>query len=467
MEEEITPPRVTVEEWTRDFSVLWRDGNWMKIFPTESMSEIEKANAIARLGLIGGGTLSILFRSVVFVGLGMLLLLLSNQMLQRKAPQGTLETGGQVRKRKKRRSRRTVNVTPGASAQKLEYPQQIVAPQEPKQAGGWKSFFGGPEEGGDAMGAYVNMASGGPHTNAAPGHQQEISQIPPGEGPGEGSVDENLVPASDVYEFQSGAYTMRTPFPRPMTAGPDAIHSQSTILRNADGSIMNGPKGPWAASYPYQTGFPTEFGPTPTAIPPTTGQFVRNVPGRPHAQQEATFESELRQPRSGEFQPGEGPVTWGAFMSDGGHTSTPLTVPVPSGTVGSNFSTNEYTPRNLAQAGAALIPPGGDCFPPDQNNLLGNPPVQLNRVARPKLCSPVDPRSDSEKFVEGLYESPSTQAAGYNFFPFPVQDVVEARDNFQDWVVSSGLTHFKDKYSYPEGENGVFNIVDSISELGY
>jgi hypothetical protein len=154
-------------------------------------------------------------------------------------------------------------------------------------------------------------------------------------------------------------------------------------------------------------------------------------------------------------------------MSDGGNTSTPVTVPVPSGTTGSNFATAEYTPRNLAEAGEPIQPPPrDDCFAPDKNNLLANPPVKLNRVARPRLCSTIDPRSDSEKFVDGLYESSSTQAAGYNFFPFPVQDVVEARDNFQKWVVEDGQTHLKDRYTYPESA-GLYNFTDFVGELGY
>jgi hypothetical protein len=264
-------------------------------------------------------------------------------------------------------------------------------------------------------------------------------------------VDNNLVPQSDVYEFQSGNYMLRTPFPRPVTAGE--LPSQPT----------SGPSGTWANSYPFQSGFPTEFGPTPTALAPSAAQFVRNVPGRPAAQQEAAALVGINQ-----YQPAEGPVTFGMFMSDGGNTSTPITPPMPSGTVGSNFATDEYTPRNMAEAGAALTTPDAAnvCFPPDKNNLLGNPPVELNRVARPKLCTTLDPRSDSQQFLDGLYESPSTQAAGYNFFPFPVQDMVEARDDFQKFVVEEGQTHYRDKYTYGESA-GLYNGLPVEGDLGY
>ena len=44
--------------------------------------------------------------------------------------------------------------------------------------------------------------------------------------------------------------------------------------------------------------------------------------------------------------------------------------------------------------------------------------------------------------------------------------MVEARDNFQQWVISDGQTHFKDKYSGQENA-GIYNITDLQGPLGY
>jgi len=437
--------------WINDPSVLWR--NWTKVLPRQGMNQTELANTLARLGLLGGGTLSLVFGSVTFLGLGMLLVLISSQML--RTPQ--------TKPRKSRRKRRTINVTP--QMDQLEFPQETPSPSTlpgasaslrdanasaPSGAGGWNDFFGGPGSAPLSTGGHVSRS------------QSEIEQVMGEFGTGEGMVDSNLVPPSAVTEFQAGGYTLRSPFPRPITGGPCSDGgSPSTIVRNPDGSIMHG----FDASAPYQAGFPTAFGPTPTAIPPSPAQFVRNVPGRENAQQQA-----IAAATPGQYQAGSegGAVTWGAFMSDGGNTSTPVTPPVPSGTVGSNFTTAEYTPRNLAQAGAPLTPPSAQgCFPADANNVLGNVPLGLNNVARPPLCSAVDPRCDSEKFVDGLFESPASQAAGYTFFPQPNQDLVEARDNFQKFVVEDGQTHFKDKWSGQENV-GIYNITDHASDqLGW
>jgi hypothetical protein len=173
----------------------------------------------------------------------------------------------------------------------------------------------------------------------------------------------------------------------------------------------------------------------------------------------------------GSFQPTQ-PTTWGAFMSDGGATSSPLVPPVPSGTAGSDFQTAEYVPRHLAEAPAQMgqlgyLPaPSQQCFLPNQENPLGNPPIEANYVARPKLCPPQNPYDDSTKFVDQLYLDTGAQEAGYQFFPRFHQDIVQDRDNFQKWVLEAGQTHFKDRYTYGEAA-GQYNIVDLQSELGF
>lgn len=90
----------------------------------------------------------------------------------------------------------------------------------------------------------------------------------------------------------------------------------------------------------------------------------------------------------------------------------------------------------------------------------------MNGVARPRLCPPVDPRSQSQKFLTSLYESPGQQAAGYQFFQNPQQDMIAAQDAFLKWVYKDTQTHFKDKYSEPE-RAGLYNITDLSGPLGY
>lgn len=433
--------------WIDKPSVLWENGNWMKIWPRSDMSPAEMSNAIARLSVVGGGTLALLFRSSMFVGIGMLGLLLSSQMARQKRSVKVTETtipaetvkGGQTKRAKPKTSTQPA----------LEYPQLKNVQQKPDQnLQSWNNFFGAPgtdsRNGVDAtsgaMGAYVALANGSRD-------QQGISQFAPASafdqlaGPNEGVVDPNLVPAADVKEFLSGNYTLRTPFPRPVTA--------QEITSNDPSS------NPFAASYPFQAGFPTQFGPAPTAKSPQPSQFVL-----PFAAQAANSAVGI-----GAYQPSQ-PVTFGAFASDGGATSTPIIPPVPSGTVGNNFETDYFTPRHLAPAGSPLASNPEACFAPNHENPLGNVPLGLNGVARPRLCPPVDPRSQSQKFLTALYESPAQQAAGYQFFQNPQQDMIQAQDDFLKWVYKDTQTHFKDKYSEPE-RAGLYNITDLNGPLGF
>jgi hypothetical protein len=490
--------------WTDEPSVLWENGNWMKLWPRSDMSRTEMANTIARLSVVGGGTLALLFRSSIFIGLGMLGLLLSSQMArQAKNKKSSVDltnanssngegklSGGHLRRRKSLQSQNAVNQNAvkgrkSAEAQRnvdhqLEYPQfknsnvsgngqTVNSAQNMQQRSGaigqsveseghdrnlqsWNNLFGAPNtesrNGVDAvsgaMGAYVALANGSRD-------QQGISQFAPPSafdqlsGPGEGVVDPNLVPASDVKEFLAGNYTLRTPFPRPATAQEMPFHGLNTSPQT----------NPFGQSYPFGAGFPTQFGPAPTAQPPQASQFVM-----PFAAQAAN-----RSIGPGAFQPTE-PTTFGAFASDGGDTSTPMIPPVPSGTVGSNFLTDYFTPRQMAPAGQPLPVNNDMCFAPNHENPLGNVPLGMNGVARPHLCPPVDPRTQSQKFLTALYESPAQTAAGYQFFHNPQQDPIAAQDAFLKWVYKDTQTHFKDKYSEPE-RAGLYNITDLNGPLGF
>lgn len=426
--------------WLEHPEVLW-SSDWTQVIPRQSMSRVQQANALARLGIVGGG-LAILFRSFTFVGLGMLLLLLSRQILDSRKPTPRTQT---------RTDQATVAPTrPMVEEDQLEYPREInpdnaSSGSSNMSQGGWAEFFTG------STGAHARQSLDFEQVQPFATFPETVGEPVKSQGSSPGVYDEQLVPPEDVADFQSGNYTLRSPFPRPITAGdaPDHARARATV-------------GPWSGSSPFQAGFPTQYGPQPTATPLTGGQFVRNdFPEMQHQATVAMHDIHAYQPST--------PQTWGAFISDGGSTSTPITPPAPSGTVGSNFPIGgEYTPRNLAAAGPPLTPPAvAGCFPPSPENPLGNVPLASNRVARPQLCPPQDPRDDSTKFIDGLYESTASQAAGYNFFQFPVQDLVDGREQFQQWVLKDGQTHFKDKYSGRENV-GIYNIVDHAGDqLGF
>lgn len=412
--------------WVNDPAVLWREGNWKRVVPRATQTRPELVNAIARLSIVASIVAALALRSFVPLGIGLLGLVASSKMAEKVNPMSPPEQStpaANVQPRRKRKSKRKKKKAPPAP----EYPQFKQGPAS------WNDMFTGTS---DATGAYVSLANQ---------HQQQpsISQTAPSlpDSQAEGQHTENLVPASDIMSFRAGNVLMRSPFPHP-----------ASDVSACCATPTSGGASTWALSAPYQTGFPTSQGPQPTAVPPTPGV-------RPFAAEAA---SAAVGPQA--FQPVP-QVAFGAFASDGGATSEMVTPSHPLATQGDNFTTNAYQPRNHAPAGEALQGPPGVCFPPDRENPLGNPGVAQNRVARPPLCPAEDPRSDSQQFLNQLYEAPSQVASGYQFFPFPVQDVVEARDNFQKFVYEDGQTHFKDKYS---GENvGVYNITDQVGPLGF
>lgn len=387
---------VDEEPWTDNPRVLLE--NWTSVVPNKKQSRNAMGNSLARLTLVVTILLSLAFGSLLPIGVGLLGLYLSRNIITAKPSTKTpVKVAAHVRKRKSASPKQAQPSTPRAHIPS------------------WSDMFGTSMDGNTsgAMGAYVGMAN--------TGGDSTISYFPP-ESPvvSEGTTSRNLVPLGDVEAYQGGAPVLRTPFPR----------AQSEETTTA---------GPWQASAPYQAGYPTEFGPAPA---PLSGAPVDA------------------------YQPAEGPVAFGMFQSDGGYTSTPLHPAVPHSTAGQNFPTETYRPRHFAPAGEPL-PTSNHCQAPNTDNPLGNPEVYQNRVARPPLCTVEDPRSNSTQFVDSLFESTAQTGASYNFFPFPVQDVVEARDNYQDFVIKSGLTHYKDKYSNPE-DAGRYNFTDfEGGELGF
>lgn len=312
--------------WIDHPAVLWENGNWMKLIPKSYMSHTEMSNTIARLSILGGVLGALTFRSFIFIGIAMLGILMSSQMAQkaRKAqqttPPATNETpqtqtppspaptgavdntkvAAQTRRRKK--------------APQLEYPQFKPCANENAQTNqqnlqSWANHFGAPgtqtEKGIDpssgAMGAYVSMAN--PYGGSGLSEFAPSSAFDTFSGPEEGSVDPNLVPAEDVKEFRSGKYMLRPPFPRPATAAQELPQTS-----------------PFRLSNPYGAGFPTHLGPAPTAVPPQASEFV--------APFEANAANRAMPPGVFQTPSGKGAVTWGAFASDGGSTSSSLTPPV-------------------------------------------------------------------------------------------------------------------------------------------
>lgn len=440
-----TTPSGDNDIWTNDLSVLWRNGNYVKFIPNSTQARPELINAIARLSIIAGIVFAFLFRSFTPIGLGLLGLFASSRMTttasipQAPVVEPTTSRGAHVQRKRKSKEHKKhgTKLAPSQDRQK-----NTAVPQYPQYKQGLDPANKAPVSWNDMFGSSMDSTTQQPATNSAMGayvslsnqQQPQISYFPLGNGnPAEGSHTENMVPPQDVTQFQSGNVTMRTPFPHPNNSG-----------------------SPFAQSSPFQAGFPTAFGPAPTAIPPTAGSATRDFA--------AGAANQLIGPDA--FQPSDGPVGFGAFASDGGFTSGPTTPVVPHATLGSNFPTMTYQPHNLAPAGPALpLPAQQQCFPANAENLLGNPSIAENRVARPPLCAASDPRSDSQQFLNQLYEAPGQISSGYQFFPFPVQDVVEARENFQKFVYQDGQTHFKDKYS---GENvGIYNITDQIGPLGF
>lgn len=399
--------------WLDRPSVLWENGNWMKIIPRSTMSREEMANALARLAVLGGGGLAILLRSFTVIGLSMLLLVMSSQILQRRKEEATLTGARVVRRSKSKRPTSTTGPHQQVAQEEAQVVQQVaqgmatpLGQQKVEPSAhqvftntAWSDFFGVNQENrGAGMGAYDAMTKG------AQAHYYE----------GTGGLD--LSQADSETGLYSGIQgNLLYPFPR---AEPSS--SCST---------------------------PTQLGPAMTPQTPNGASFVR-----PFAAEAA---NQSVGPNA--YRGAAPPVTFGAFGSDGGNTSTFLTPPTPSGTTGSNFPTQFYQPHHLAEAGQAL-PVSDACFAPGRDNLLGNPEVAQNRVARPKMCPSQDPRDENTAFIENLYQAPSSAQANYSMMPFPVQDVVEARDQFQQFVYGD-QTHYKDKFSYGEAA-GRFNLID-------
>lgn len=389
--------------WTDDPTVLWRNGKWMKIVPRESQSRPELVNRIARLSIVVAAALALLTRSFIPIGLGMLGILASSQMTGRSAT-----TGGHVSKRKKKR--RSKGQVRGALVTQADEQPPVVDHMS------WANFFGSQQDGA-AMGAYVQMANS---------QQPQLRyQAPNNQPPAEGSKTWNMVPATNVKEYHD---PQPTPPPQPNDFNT------------------------WQNAMPFQAGYPTAYGPAPTAFAHVAGVNTQ----LPYAQQA----NQMYGPTA--FQAHN--HTWGQFANDGGYTSENSIPRTPHGTVGQNFSTHQYQPHNLALTQPALQSTQ-KCVPPNSESPLGNPEIWENRVARPKRCPQQDPRSESTQFIDSLYENGAQQGAGYAFFPFPVADVIQARDNFQKFVYEDGQTHFKDKYSIPNP--GPYNFTDQIYPLGF
>jgi hypothetical protein len=417
--------------WTKDISILWRDGKWLKVIPRSTQSRIDMVNSVARFSIGLSLIFSLLLRSFLPIGLGFLGLFASSRMAEtvyhdrgrRRRPytnNGTLQD-----------QESQIDVNDELEAEQVVGVQNTPSNIGPIQGGSggayansmgpvsWTEIFGASQEGGP-----LGASQGGPlgaHV-AANDSANGIQYFPPATqlAPPEGNdADEVLVP-------------------------PQFIHSNSQLHST------------------YQAGWPTSFGPAPspygggTTGGPNPGQFTR-----------PEWSSQVNRAFGGTYQPADRPSTFSSFTSDGGASSSPLTPSIPHPTAGQNFSlfNASYQPHQVAPAGAPLQT-NNTCFPPSPENPLGNPEVAQNRVARPHLCPVADPRSTSTQFIDQLYESPSQVGAGYQFMPFPVQDVVEARDNFQDWVYKDTQTHYKDKYSRPEDAGG-YNITDLISPPGF
>lgn len=405
------------EPWTNYPQVLL--DNWTNIVPKRTQPRVAMANSLARLSIVLAVILSLAFRSLLPFGLGALGLYLSSRVISAQPTQRP--------RRNKRSNRRIVAEEP--EPEEEESPVKVGSQVRRQSPPSWRDMFGSSMDAStsNAMGAYVGMANTGANDS--------LSYFVPEAVVPEGTTSHNLVPLADVEAYRSGEPVLRTPFPR----------AQSEEASNV-----------WKAASPYQSGYPTEFGPAPSPASPRPSDRV--LPSLAAAANEAIG--------IGAYQPSNGPVAFGMFESDGGYTSSALRPAVPHGTAGQNFPTQTYQPHHFAEAGEPLRT-SEQCFTPNADNPLGNPEVFQNRVARPPLCTANDPRSGSTQFVDSLYESTAQQGAAYNFFPFPVQDVVQTRDNYQDFVIKSGLTHYKDKYSNPE-DAGRYNFTDFTGEpLGY
>lgn len=377
------------DTWLNDLSILWKDGNWMKVVPHQDMTDAEKANSIARLSLLVG-IVGVPFKSYLLVGLSLLGIIMSAQIAKRVSRNNSNSTNKKLLDAK-----------------------------------------------GSAKGAQASRTQG---RSGGSGGSTGINSKP-----------STFAPPST---FNMKAAGQQNPGFMEGQISPTEYQNRSMYVRAED--------------YMSAAGWPTELGPAPTPFVSPAGSRTR-----PYAEQEANYAYPRGQFQTMQNEPtNNGQVSYGAFASDGGNTSTPITPPIPTGTIGSNFASfnDTYRPKQLAPF-SPLNPnvnPNNDatCFPAPAENPLGNPTIDENRVARPKLCTTIDPRDDSNKFLSGLYESTSTQAAGYSFFPFPVQDIVDGRDKFQEFVISGPMTHYKDKYSNPENA-GIYNITDLAGPLGY
>lgn len=451
--------------WTVDPSVLWRDGKWMNVIPRAStQTRPELVNAIARLSIVAAAFLALLMRSFVPIGLGALGVFLSSKMAGCipslrgiPASQDGGSSGAHVkRKSRRRRTSRKSHVTEPILNQEME--------TEKKRAHipSWTDMFGpagADTHQGSAMGAYVALAN-------STQDQGSISYFPPTDyadrNPVEGGMPRNMVPMGDVTKYSVPEIQGRAPFPRPSSSSSSSFSpSSSSGFGQYSQELQESSGNSWQNSSPFQAGFPTQFGPAPTSLPFQAGSLTRPEFSQAAAGSVNQFGEAYQQ----------GTVGFGTFASDGGNTSTTQSAPngIPHALSGQNFPTinGGYQPHHLAQAGTPLSV-STQCFPPNKENPLGNPTIEENRVARPHLCPVADPRSDSTQFIDQLYESPASIAAGYNFMPFPVQDVVQAREDFQNHVIKAGLTHYKDKYTNPESA-GAYNITnaDLVGPLGF